>query len=176
MMLFDVTFTPTYEEWLDGLRRAELRRAGKGRLIVQTVLLLAIAAWAMIAFFADEVKQPMSLVIGIVALVLIPVMWFVPEMQMTMIARKMSESGMALHLWVFEDGVDFGNDPPANAYYEFSRFFCDRPEEDGAMQTLVWRFQNDDVVVVPRRVLSDEQWQLLCNKTAVSRAEQRRHI
>ncbi len=174
-MVFDVIFTPTYEELLDGLRRAELRRAGKGRLIVQTVLLLAVAAWAMIAFFADAVKQPMSLVIGIVALVLIPVMWFVPELQMKSMARQMAENGTVMHLWVFEDGVDFGDRQPDGAYYAFSRFFCDFPKED-TLQTLVWRFQNDDVVVVPRRALSEEQWQLLCEKTAVSVAAQRRHL
>lgn len=175
-MVFDVKFTPTYEELIDGLRRAELRRAGKGRLTVQTILLTMIALWALIAFFAEEVKQPMSLVIGIVALVLIPVMWFVPTWQMSAMARQMADSETAVHLWVFEDGVDFGEEPPANAYYEFSRFFCDKPADDSAMQTLVWRFQNDEVVVIPRRALREEQWQFLCDKTACSHADKRRHL
>ncbi len=174
-MLFHVTFTPTYEELLDGLRRAELRRAGKGRLTVQTVLLTMVALWALIAFVADDVKQPMSLVIGIVALVLIPVMWLVPDWQMKSMARQMAESGTVMHLWVFEDGVDFGEEMPSAAYYDFHTFYCSLPD-DTAKDTMVWRFQNDDVVVVPKAALTKEQWNFLVEKTTASHASKRRHL
>lgn len=176
MLQFHVQLALSEEEILDGLRRAELRRAGKGRLIIQTAVLVLVAAWSMIAFFGGGMTEWMSLAIGLTALVLIPVMWFVPEWQMRSMARSMAENGAAPHLWVFDDGVDFGEQQPQQAYYPFHSFYCDRPTEDAPHQTLVLRFANDDVVVVPKSLLTVEQWNFFVDKTVKSTADKRRHL
>ncbi len=176
MLKFDVVLTLTEEEILDGLRRAELRRASNTRLIVQTVLLGGIAAWSLIAFFGGGMTTLPSLFIGVAALVLIPVMWFVPDAQMKQMARQMAQSDRAAHMWVFEDGLDFGDDEPPHAYFDYTAICAMPPEEGAALATLVLRFRNDDVIVVPRRLLTEEQWQWLLQTTADSRAGQRRHL
>lgn len=170
MLHFDVLLTLTKEEILDGLHRAQVRKAGKGRLIAQTVALVLVATWALVAYFGAGMQETMSLVIGVAALVLIPVMWFVPEWQMQSIAQSMAESGTAPHMWVFEDGIDFGEERPEYAYYAYTSFFCDHPVPDAAMQTLVMRFPNDDIIVVPKTLLTDEQWTFLMEKTRTSKA------
>lgn len=170
MLRFDVLLYWTKEEVLDGLHRAQVRRAGKGRLIAQTAALMLVAAWALTAFFVTGMSELMSLMIGVIALILIPVMWLVPEWQMQSIAQSTAENNKAVHMWVFEDGIDFGEERPDYAYYDYSAFFCDRPKADDAMQTLVMRFPNDDVIVVPRALLTEEQWTFLMEKTAVSNA------
>ena len=174
MLRFDVLLTLTKEEILDGLHRAQVRRAGKGRLIAQTVALVLLAAWSLIAYFGGGREEGMSLFIGIIAVVLIPVMWFVPEWQMQSIAPSMAENGTMPHLWVFEEGIDFGEERPERAYYSYDSFYCDRPTPDSTMQTLVMRFANEDIVVVPKALLTEEQWTFLMEKTVDSRAGRRR--
>lgn len=176
LLWFDVVLTATEEELLDGLQRAGLRRASNTRLIVQSILLAAVAAWSLVAFFGDGMTEPASLIIAMIALVIIPVMWLVPNAQMKSMARQMGESETKPHMWVFEDGLDFGDTPPANAYYEYSSVFAAAPEEGATLETLVLRFRSDEVVVVPRRLLSDEQWERLLAATAHSDAAQRRHL
>ena len=159
MLLFSVRLTPTKEELVDGMKRARLRKASGTRLVVQTVVLALVCAWSLIAFFGEGMKTPMSLVTGIAALLLIPVMWFVPRLQMQAVAESMVQNGEYPTMWVFEDGVDFGNKQPEAAYYRFGSFFCDTGE-----RSLVFRFPNDEVIVVPRRLLSEEDFQFLCEK------------
>ncbi len=163
MLHFDVRLTLTKEEILDGLDRAQLRRAGKGRLIAQTVAMVLLAAWSLVAFVGNEQKDLMSLVIGVAALVLIPVMWLVPLWQMKSLAQSMVDSGVAPHMWVFEDGLDFGEEQPPYAYYAYHAFFAALPTEK-TKQTIVMRFPNDDVIIVPKALLTEEQWTLLCEK------------
>ncbi|MGN0171361.1 MAG: hypothetical protein ACI39E_01095 [Acutalibacteraceae bacterium] len=169
MQLFDVQLTLTKEEILDGMKRAKLRRASLTQLVIQTVVLLLVAGWCFVAFFAEGMQTAMSLVIGILALVLLLVMWIVPQWQMRAIAVSMVENGDSAHMWVFEDGLNFSADCPDGAYYDFGTFFCDRTE-----QSLVFRFANDEVIVVPRRLLTEENWQWLCEKTKGSVGTRRR--
>lgn len=164
MHLFDVRLVLTKEDIIDGLHRAQLRRASKGRLIAQTIALALVGAWSSTAFILGGMKEAASLFITLAAVVLIPVMWFVPEMQIRSIAQDMVEEGKAVRLWVFEDGVDFGEEQPDYAYYPYHTFSCYHPKE-GERQTLVMRFANDDIVIVPKALLTEEQWDLLCEKT-----------
>lgn len=163
MMRFHVRLTPTRDEIIDGLQRAQLRRAGTGRLIAQSVAMLLIAAWSLAAFFGQGMREPMSAVIGVAALVLIPVMWLVPRWQMNSLAQTVADSGSAPHMWVFEDGIDFGEEQPAYAYYPYHSFFVSLPDET-TQQTMVFKFPNDDVIVVPKDILNEEQWQFLIEK------------
>jgi len=171
-VLFHVRLTPTEEELFDGLRRSGLRRASKLRLVAQTIALALVAGWSLVAFVMDQNR--MSLLIAVVAVVLIPVMWFVPTWQMKSMARETVESGAFPHMWVFEDGIDFGEEQPERAYYPYDSFYCHQPEADHPFQTMVFRFASDEVIVVPKSLLSDEQWQLLLNKTADSTEPPRR--
>lgn len=167
MLKFHARLTPTKEEIADGIRRAALRRAGTVRLIAQTVALVLVAAWSLVAFFGGGRQEPMSAVIGIAALILIPVMWLVPRWQANSLAQAMADSGAAPQMWVFEDGVDFGEEQPDYAYYPYRTFFVSLPTEATA-QTMVMKFPNDDIIVVPKAVLTEEQWGFLVDKvTAV---------
>ncbi len=158
-MLFDVCVRPTEEEWLDGLKRSGLRRAGKGRLLVQTIVLAVVGVTALVAFFLDGMREPMSAVIAAAATVLIPVMWLVPDARMRSMAKTAAEEGAAVHLWVFEDGLNFGEQVTA-AYYAFNGVYWTMPTEK-TQQTLVLRTKSDEVVVIPKRELTDDQWQTL---------------
>lgn len=170
MLKFHVRLTPTKEEITDALSRARLRRAGTLRNAAQTVALSLVAAWSLVAFFADGMKEPMSAVIGVAALVLIPVMWLVPRWQMNSLAQSMADSGAAPMMWVFEDGIDFGEEQPDYAYYPYHTFFVSLPNE-GTKDTVVMKFPNDDVVVVPRAVLTDEEWHFLWEKLTTAPAK-----
>ena len=163
MEKFHVRLTLTKEEIVDAMERAQVRRAGTGRLLAQTVALLLVAAWSLVAFFGDGMQETMSAVIGVVALVLIPVMWLVPRWQMKSLAQTMAESGSAPHMWVFEDGIDFSEERPEYAYYTFRTFFVSLPNER-TENTMVFRFPNDEMVIVPRALLTDEQWDFLVEK------------
>ncbi|MBQ9414165.1 MAG: hypothetical protein IJU16_03455 [Clostridia bacterium] len=167
-MEFDVILIPTEEELLNGLQRAQLRRASTPRLIVQTVLLAAVAAWSGIAFFGDGMNSLPSLLIAIVALALIPVMWLAPGARLKAMAKDAAGSGEHPHMWVWDDGVDFGPERPDTAYYMFGAFFVDQNE-----QSLVFRFASDEVIVVPCRQLTDDQRRFLFEKTAGSTAIRR---
>ena len=170
MLKFHVRLTPTKDEIVDGLERARLRRAGKGRLIAQAAALVLVAAWSFAAFFGDGMNEPMSAVIGIAALVLIPVMWLVPRWQMNSLAQSMADSGASPQMWVFEDGIDFGEEQPAYEYYTYHTFFVSLPDET-TQQTMVLKFPNDDVIIVPKALLSDEQWAFLTEKVTTAPAK-----
>jgi len=164
-MKFDVILTATEEELLDGWQRARLRRASKGRLIVQSVLLAAVTVWSLVAYFGSGLEETASLLIGVAALLLIPVMWFVPAWQMKQTVKELAHSDTKPHLWVFEDGLDFGETEPEHAYFDFASVLAFAPKTEADLQTLVWRFRNDEVVVVPRRLLTEEQWAYLLTAT-----------
>lgn len=167
MLKFHVRLTPTKEEIVDGIRRAALRRASAGRLIAQTVALVLVAAWSLVAFFGGGLQDPMSAMIGVAALVLIPVMWLVPRWQANSLAQTMADSGATPQMWVFEDGIDFGEEQPDYAYYPYRTFFVSLPTESSE-QTMVMKFPNDDVIVVPKAVLTDEQWTFLVDKVTAA--------
>ncbi len=170
MLKFDVQLTPTKEEIADGLERASLRRAGKLRLVIQTVVLAAVAVWTLIAFFVDGAQEWMSLFIAVVATVLIPVMWLVPRWQMQSLAQTMADNGLSAHMWVFEDGIDFGDTQPDYPYYPYHTFFASVPSMKN-LQTIVLKFPNDDVIVVPKSALSDEEWEFLYTKITTAPAK-----
>lgn len=158
-MLFDVRVRPTEEEWLEGLRRSGIRRAGKGRLIVQTVAMVIVGVMSVAAYFLDGMKEPMCAVIAAAAFIMIPVMWLVPEYWLRSMAKTAAAESSTVHLWVFENGLDFGEEVTA-AYYTFEAVHWGVPNEN-TLQTLVLRTKSDDVVVIPKRELTEEQWDVL---------------
>ncbi len=174
-MLFQVRLTPTEDELVDGLKRSGVRRASTLRLVAQTIALALVAGWSLVAFVTDAAHDRMSLCIAIVAAVLIPVMWFVPVWQMKSMAKDTVESGTSAKMWVFEDGIDFGEEQPDKAYYPYDSFYCHQPDPDHPFQTMVFRFASDEVIVVPKSLLTEEQWQYLLQKTADSTEQPRRH-
>lgn len=174
MLKFHVRLTPTKDEITDALSRARIRRAGTGRLVAQSIALALVAAWSLVAFFGAGMTEPMSAVIGVAALVLIPVMWLVPRWQMNSLAQSMADSGAAPMMWVFEDGIDFGEEQPDYAYYPYHTFFVSLPN-DNTKDTMVMKFPNDDVVVVSKAILTDDEWQFLWDKvTAVPEKKEQR--
>lgn len=163
MLQFDVRLTMTAEDIADALKRAPLRRASKGRLIGQTVALAFVFVWCMVAFIMDDAHEVSSLFIALAALALGVVMWFAPQWQTKQIIRDTVENGKPLHLWVFENGVDFGEEPSQKPYYAFSELTWFLPDEK-TRETLVWRLPSYDVIVVPKARLTDEQWHFLLSK------------
>ena len=168
MLKFHVRLTPTKEEIIDGLQRASLRKAGTVRLILQATALSIVSVWSLIAFFGGGMQEWMSLLIGVTALVLIPVMWLVPRWKMNSLAQSIVESGAAPQMWVFEDGIDFGEQPPEYAYYPYGSFYVAMPKMTG-LQTIVMKFPNDDVIVVPKGCFTTEEWDFLCEKLTATK-------
>ena len=163
MVRFDVTLPLTREDVLDGLERAALRRASKGRLIAQTAALGFVFVWSLLAFALDDVHAPMSLDIALTAAAIAVVMWVAPHFEMRKIADDTVQSGKAVHLWVLEDGVDFGDETPETPYYTFGELRWALPTEK-TRETIVWRTPAYDVIVVPKAALTEEQWAFLMEK------------
>ena len=163
MLIFDVRYTVSAEHIADALQRAPLRRASKKRLIGQTVALGFVFAWCMTAFILDETHQMSSLFIALAAAALGVVMWVVPKLELRRIINEAAEDTKPMHLWVLENGIDFGEEVPEKPYYEFAQLTWFLPNERTA-DTLVWRLPSYDVVVVPKEHLTDEQWTWLLEK------------
>ncbi len=157
MPLWNVRLTPTPEEWREGLRISKITRPKPWRLALQTVVLTALFLWALVAYIAERAGG--SLFIAVAAAVLLAVMWLAPAVRERALIKEVCE-GPGAGLWVYEDGVSFGGEPREKAQIPFSQMRILRGEK-----ILALVFSGKQLVVAPRRQLTDEEWESLCARS-----------
>lgn len=147
-------FTCTAEEWNRLLRRGEVRKAGKVRIGVELGLLLLLAVYCLIAFFADGMSDWRSLGIAVVAVALAVILLVVPEIRFRQEAEGLAQQGKERVVRLYEDGLAFGDSEEIVPFAQCgARLF-----EDMA----VLRFQGSVLFGIPRRALPPEDWERLC--------------
>ncbi len=154
-------YTCTEDEWLLCLQRTQ-RRAGPVRIGVQTGLLGLIALYCLIGFFTGGMKNGQSLFVGIAAIVVGIILLFVPAWRMRHDAQQISAAKKTIRIYLFEDGFAFGTPEEVIAFRE-----C-RPSVFDDMMLL--QFSGDSVLPIPRRVATQEEWQMLLEKTAQAKS------
>ncbi len=156
MPLWNVRLQPTKEEWLEGVRLTGVCRPRGKISVVKSVILLAVGIFALTAYFGQ--REAASLFIGVASLVLLTVVWAEPPFREHMMAREAAK-GNGVRLWVFSDGVSFGSDQPQKVDYPFPALRDYQSE-----RILAWKLDEDQVVVVPKRQISEEQWKEITGK------------
>lgn len=151
---YDLSIRLTREEILACLRRGLNRKAGRGRLTAQTVLLLLMAAYCLVAYILSGAESVASLGIGIAAVVVCVLMLALPELSIRRLAKKQAEMDKCLRLRVYDRGIGFGDD-------EQFRFFKYKKCHAKAYEDMIlFRFQ-DGLVAVPRRMENGGAWELI---------------
>lgn len=145
----------TQEEIVFCLKNGTRRRMGKGGLMVETVLLSALALYCLIAYVGEAFQQPSSLFFGVAALFLIAVIWIVPDRRFRSEAARLSEEAAPVHLTVYEDGLLFSGDEER---YPFEGLTCRQTPE---MLLLLFGMQ---IVGIPKRAADGDCWRFLCEK------------
>lgn len=149
----ELSYTLTQDEWRTALSHIQ-RKATRGRMIVQSILLLALAAYCLIPILAGKEG---SWPVAAVALVLLAVQWIAPEMIFRRQAAERAAEAPVLRLWLSDTAVAVGT-----GEQRVERALADCREEwqqHGDM--LYWRLDKDTVIPLPHRVLNDEQAALL---------------
>lgn len=151
---YDLSIRLTREEVLSCLRRGLGRRAGKGRLTAQTVVLVLIAAYCIVTYIASGLESTASLGIGIAALAVCVLMLVVPEVAVRRMADKQTAMDKCLRLRVYDRGIGFGDDD------EFRFFKYKKCQARAYEDMILFRFQ-DGLVAVPRRLENGGAWELI---------------
>lgn len=145
----ELSYTLTREEWRVSLSYIQ-RKAGLGRMIVQSVLLLALAAYCFIPFLAGEHG---SWLVTVASLLLLAVQWIAPEVIFRRQAAERDVEKPILRLWLSDTAVAVGTGSD-----RVERTITDCREEwrqHGDM--LYWQVGKETVIPLPRRVLTEEQ-------------------
>lgn len=148
----------TQEEILFCVRAGSGRTASRGRLWAQTVILALLAVYCIAAFFISGMEVIATLLIGLAAAALGAVMWIVPEARNRHIASREAEQNKTLHVRVYEDAFGFG-DGEAFERLAFEDCRAQRYED-----MLLLRFQGGFLVGIPRRLLSGDGWEQMCDR------------
>lgn len=146
----DVYVTLTEEELYEALKATAPRKAGKTRIVFQTVLLVVVFVWCLSPLFFGG--KPDITLCGVAAAVC-AAMWLVPPLKMKSDARSMAKSLSAFRLRVYDTGLGFGEEPTFVKWDEMRAYVSDRQ---------VTLQGSGDLLVVPRRVLNEETWGSLC--------------
>lgn len=150
-------YTLTEEEIYEGLKNNTSRKAGPARNWIQTVLLGLVAAYCLIAFFAEGMKTWSSLFIGIAALALIGVLWVVPEKKMRFDARKIAMQNQTVTVRLFDGGLAFGKD--SLDVYAFSKLKHQKLDS-----MIIFQLPGFQMILLPRRIMREEDWETICGK------------
>lgn len=149
-------FVCTQEEWLLLLRRGEVRKAGKVRIGVELGVLGLLAVYCLIAFFGDGMSDWRSLGIAVIALLLGIILLVVPEIRFRHEAEQLASEQKQRAVRLYDQGLAFG------ASDEIVPFADCGPKLFEDM--VVFRFQGGALFCIPKRALSPEDWELLCEK------------
>lgn len=105
-----IRYTPSFQEELTGVRLMGMIRTTGLRAILETVLLLAASGLFLSSYIRE--KDQNALFFALVCLVLIGVIWLVPELAMRRMAREKMERTIQIRLTaegifrVFSDGEE----------------------------------------------------------------------
>lgn len=137
-----------------------LRKASKGRLITQSILLVVVAAISLIDYLtAHSPKPTMRLVMVVVALVIMPTQWLLPNWRFRTLAKEMADKGDTLYLTFQQDAIRVGKDEQA---VTIPLTHCgERLTVYPKQQLAVLNIDQRQWIPIPRRVLPPESWDML---------------
>ena len=140
------------------LNEAELRRvfdraytghAGKGRLVVQSVLMAVVGIISLIDFIAVQPRRGFSLFVAIAALVVGVAQWLVmPLFRRSSVKQQLAEDA-TVHLSIFEKGIGFGEGDRLMVFpFDKYRLIAD--------DDLLILQMDHEFVGIPQRVISED--------------------
>lgn len=150
----DLSLRLTEAEILTCLKYGANRRAGRGRLITQSVLLVLMAAYCIGGFFLSGMQSVPSLLIGVAALAVMAAMLAVPELMLRSSAKKEAAQEKCLRLRAYDEGLYFGSE-------ETDRFAYADCRAQEVENLLLLRFQGGILVGIPRRLTDEAGWDYL---------------
>lgn len=153
--LFSVNIRLNEDEIVTCLRKTSKR--SKKSSWFQTVLLLLVVFNCIFSFLTDDKKTFSTLGIAVAALIVVAIIWLVPPLHNRYIAKQeMQSDSSELKLKVYEDTLVFGNETSTSfGFTECRPILCDK---------LIVLSIGTQVVGIPRRLLSEEEWSLLLVK------------
>ena len=134
----------------------ETRRAGKGRLWVQTAILLLVFVYSIVPYIYSENHESSSLFIAVVSIAVIIAMWLVPEWQYRMEAKRKTAEGANLSLTVYEDKLVFVGENPVTIKPHGCKI---KITDDLLILTI-----GSELIGIPRRLTDEDGWKLLREK------------
>lgn len=132
------------------------RRAGKLRNGIQSALLLLVAVNCVAAFVLDEKKDPASLGIAVVALLVLAAIWITPPFRMKYEAGLLAERGDEIQLALYAEEAVFGGKRQSYVSYGECRATAD--------DTLLVLEIGGELIGIPRRATDGRGWALLMEK------------
>lgn len=153
--LFRVNIQMTEDEIVTCLKKTS--RRSKKLSWFQTILLLLVIFNCIFGFITDVRKTTSTLWIGVAALAVIGVIWIFPPLYHRHIAREeLRTDPIDLCMKVYDDQVVFGEETEKSYEYgECKPILCDN---------LIVLSIGTQVIGVPRRLLKEDEWNLLLNK------------
>ena len=156
----EFTYTCTEEEIYLCLKRSGQRKAGPVRVGVQIGILLLLTIYCLIGFFADGMTDWRALGVAVIAVTLIVVLLLVPEKRFRHDAAREAELNRQLHVFLYDEGLAFGTPD------DILPFSACRPRLYADMAVL--RFAYGAVMAVPKRAMTQEDWQLFTSRLSPS--------
>ena len=151
----DLRIQLTKEELYACMCSRQERKAGKARLIVETVLLGLLAAYCILAFFLSGMASVASLCIGLAALLLAAAIWAVPAIINRYDANREFSKNKVLRVRIYAQGFGFGTDDTFQLVpYEQC---CARRGKD----MILLDFEGGLMVALPKRLLDGGIWEQL---------------
>lgn len=148
----------TREELYACMTGRQERKAGKLRLIVETVLLGLVAAYCLTAFFLSGMTSLPSLLIGLAALLIAAAIWVVPVMVDRYDAGQEFAKKKVLRVRVYPEGLGFGSEDTFQfvPYAECCARFC--------KEMILLDFEGGVMVALPKRQTGEALWALLIER------------
>lgn len=151
--LVDTVICLTREEIFTCLKAGSSRRAGRGRLVVQSVLLGLMAVYCFGGYFLSGGQSITSLMIGVAALIVLAALLLLPPLILRRSAEKEAAQEKCLRLRADEQALYFGEEPERYPYTE-----C---HAEAVENLLLLRFQGGVLVGIPRRLTGEEGFAFL---------------
>lgn len=143
----DITYTLTKEELYRALWRA---RRPLPRVILFSALLLLLGVPQLISALMGKGDSGTWLM-GLALPILAALQWVLPAVMFRREAAQLAAEGKEITIAIGEESLSAGGVtvPFQNLYVE------------AAGDLLIWRVDKSQSLIIPRRVLTDEQWQTL---------------
>ncbi|MGI6264920.1 MAG: hypothetical protein ACOYJY_05605 [Acutalibacteraceae bacterium] len=154
---FEAAYQLNKDELSRVFDKAYARHASKARLIVQTVLMAAVAVISLIDYITVQPRRTMSLVIAVAAAVVGVAQWVImPLFRRSSVKQQLAENE-TIHLAIYENGIGFGEGARQMIFdYENCRLIA----LDGMLIVRI----HQEYIGVPDRVIGDDRRLLLSEK------------
>lgn len=158
----DLRIQLTKEELYACMGSRQDRKAGRARLIVETVLLGLLAAYCIIAFFLSGMTSPASLCIGLAALLLAAAIWAAPVIVNRYDANREFAKNKVLRVRIYAQGFGFGTDDTFQLvpYEECCPRRC--------KNMILLDFEGGLMVALPKRLLDGGIWEQMVERLQLS--------